>query len=98
MTMIPNYLSVMWTAIAPALGNHLWQSTLFAGIAGLLTLLLRKNRARARYWLWLAASVKFLIPFSVLVAVGSHLAGSLGSGGARTGLYSAMEEVGQPFT
>jgi bla regulator protein blaR1 len=98
MTMVPNYLPTMWTAIAPALGNHLWQSTLFSGVAGLLTLFLRKNRARARYWLWLAASVKFLIPFSLLVAVGSHLAGSLGSAGKRTGLYFAMEEVGQPFT
>jgi bla regulator protein blaR1 len=96
--MVLNYLSMMWTTIAPALGNHLWQSTLFAGVAGSLTLLLRKNRARARYWLWLAASVKFLIPFSVLVAVGSHLAWSLGSARTRTGLYFAMEEVGQPFT
>jgi len=28
------------------LTNHLWQSTLFALAAGLLTLALRKNRAR----------------------------------------------------
>lgn len=53
------------------LANHLWQSTLFAALAALLTLLLRGNRAQSRYWLWLAASVKFLIPFSVLVAAGS---------------------------
>ncbi len=53
--------------------NHLWQSTLFAGFAGMLTLLLRRNGARARYWLWLAASVKFLIPFSLLVTAGSYL-------------------------
>jgi hypothetical protein len=32
--MIPEYLSAMWSAIAPAVGNHLWQSTLFAGTAG----------------------------------------------------------------
>jgi uncharacterized protein (TIGR03435 family) len=62
--MIPSQLQ--WLA------NHLWQSTLFAVVAGLLTLTLRKNRAQARYWIWLAASVKFLIPFSLLVAVGSH--------------------------
>jgi beta-lactamase regulating signal transducer with metallopeptidase domain len=53
------------------LANHVWQSTLFAVVAGLLTLTLRKNRAQTRYWLWLAASVKFLIPFSVLVMAGS---------------------------
>ncbi|PYU53945.1 MAG: hypothetical protein DMG55_33135, partial [Acidobacteria bacterium] len=69
--MILKYLSAMCMAIAPALGNHLWQSTLFAITVGLLTLILRKNQARARYWLWLAASVKFLIPFSVLVGMGS---------------------------
>jgi bla regulator protein BlaR1 len=53
--------------------DHLWQSTLFAAIVGLLALLLRKNRAQTRYWLWLTASVKFLIPFSLLVVMGSHL-------------------------
>ena len=52
------------------IANHLWQSTVFAGIAGLLTLLLRNNRAHARYCLWLAASAKFLVPFSLLMSVG----------------------------
>ena len=69
--MILKYLSAIWAASAPALGNHLWQSTLFAIAAGLLTLILRKSHARARYGLWLAASVKFLIPFAVLVSLGS---------------------------
>jgi bla regulator protein BlaR1 len=54
------------------LTNHLWQSTVFGAMAGLLTLLLRKNHARARYWVWLAASVKFLVPFALLVSLGSH--------------------------
>jgi bla regulator protein blaR1 len=53
--------------------NHLWQSTLFAVAVWLLTLMLSRNAARTRYWLWLAASVKFLIPFSLLVTVGSLL-------------------------
>ena len=67
---IAKYLSDVWTSIAPAMGNHLWQSTLFAVVAGLLTLMLRKNQARARYWIWMAASLKFLIPFSLLVGIG----------------------------
>jgi bla regulator protein blaR1 len=96
--MILNYLSVMWAAIAPALGNQLWQSTLFAITAGLLTLFLRKNHARARYGIWLAASVKFLVPFSLLVNIGSRLAWSRGSAGTNAGLYFAMEEISQPFT
>src|SRR5207247_10885878 len=36
-------------------------------------LALRKNRARVRYWLWLAASAKFLVPFSLLVSLGARL-------------------------
>jgi bla regulator protein BlaR1 len=95
--MILNNLSAIWSALAPALGNHLWQSTLFALMAGLLTLLLRKNHARIRYRLWLAASVKFLIPFALLVALGSHLARSHGSAPTNAGLYLAMQEVSQPF-
>ena len=50
--------------------NHLWQSTLFAGVVGILTLAVRRNRARLRYGLWLAASVKFLVPFTLLGAAG----------------------------
>ena len=53
--------------------DHLWQSTVFAGVAWLITLLLRENRARTRYWIWLAASLKFLVPLSLLVAVGSRV-------------------------
>jgi len=84
--------------------NHLWQSTLFAGVAGLLTLFLRKNRAHVRYWLWLMASVKFLFPFSILVAVGGLLGRHTTAAVAPTGLVSAsdfssfVEQIGKPFT
>jgi uncharacterized protein (TIGR03435 family) len=53
--------------------NHLWQSTAFAAAIALATLALRRNSPRVRYWLWLAASVKFLIPFSLLVSTGSRV-------------------------
>ncbi len=53
--------------------DHLWQSTLFAGAAGLLTLAFRHNRANFRFCLWLAASMKFLIPFSLLLWAGRQL-------------------------
>jgi len=96
--MIATLLSSMWPLIAPALGNHLWQSSLFGIAAGLLTLILRKNHARTRYWLWLVASMKFLIPFSLLVDLGSHLDWSHGSAGTNAGLYFAIAEVSQPFT
>jgi uncharacterized protein (TIGR03435 family) len=96
--MIPNSLSAIWAAIAPAMGNHLWQSTLCLVIAGLLTLVLRKNHARARYGLWLAASVKFLIPFSLLIAIGSHLAKPRVLPQAEPGVFFAVQELSQPFT
>src|SRR5579862_6510620 len=97
--MIETHLSPAWHAAALGLGNHLWQSTLVAAAAALLTLVLRKHHARARYWIWLAASIKFLIPFSLLVAVGSHLAWQRDSGEmTKPALYFAIEEVSQPFT
>src|SRR5579859_6593843 len=96
--MTANYLSTAWTSIAPALGNHLWQSTFVAIIAGSLTLALRRNQARTRYWLWMAASIKFLIPFSLLMSLGAHLARPRTTPGIQSVLYVAMEQVGQPFT
>jgi beta-lactamase regulating signal transducer with metallopeptidase domain len=50
--------------------DHLWQSTLVAVFVWFLTLLFRKNRASIRYGLWLAASLKFLLPFSLLAMLG----------------------------
>jgi TonB family protein len=45
-----------------ALGDHLWQATLFAALVLLVTLLLRRGPARVRYGLWLVASAKFVVP------------------------------------
>jgi beta-lactamase regulating signal transducer with metallopeptidase domain len=56
-----------------ALINHLWQSTLFCGGAWLITLTLRANSASVRHWIWLLASLKFLLPFSLLFLVGSYI-------------------------
>ena len=64
--------------------DHVWQSTLFATGAGLLTLAFRRNRARVRYALWFSVSVKFLVPFSSVVWLGS-LAASSGFLGSSTG-------------
>ena len=54
--------------------NHLWQSTLVAGIAWLACrTLLRANSPRVRFGVWLAVSLKFLIPFAAIVDVGHRL-------------------------
>jgi uncharacterized protein (TIGR03435 family) len=55
------------------LANHLWQSTLFACVMGLFALMLRRNRAAVRHALWLAASVKFLVPFPLLIGLANHV-------------------------
>jgi hypothetical protein len=52
-----------------ALLDHLWQSTLFALACAALSLAFRANRAGVRYWLWFAASLKFLLPFALLAAL-----------------------------
>ncbi len=78
-----------------ALTNHLWQSTLFAAMAGLLTLVLRNNHARVRYWLWLAASMKFLLPFAWLIRLGSHWGWRKVPAVATWPLM--MEQFSQPF-
>jgi len=53
--------------------NHLWQSTLFAIAIAALAAMLRRHGAHVRYWLWWAASAKFLVPFSLLTLFGSAL-------------------------
>ena len=84
--------------IGAVLGNHLWQSTLFAGMAGLMTLLLRRNQAKVRYGLWLAASMKFLIPFSLLIWLGGafHRARPV-SNEPQLAIYTAIDTASQPF-
>ncbi|HEX6824634.1 MAG TPA: M56 family metallopeptidase [Candidatus Sulfotelmatobacter sp.] len=96
--MISKTFSSFWSALAPALGDHLWQSTVVALVAALLTLAFRKNHARSRYWLWLAASLKFLVPFSWFVALGNHLAWRNPAASASTALYYTVEEISRPFT
>jgi bla regulator protein blaR1 len=78
--------------------NHLWQSTVVVGIAWLLALALRKNHARVRYWVWMVASVKFLLPFSVLIAAGAWLRSLLPVHfAAQPAVANAMEQIAQPL-
>jgi bla regulator protein blaR1 len=81
--------------MAHELLNHLWQSTVFAVAVGLLTLLFRRNGAHTRYWLWFAASCKFLIPFSLLTDLGSRLSWRTAPSAA---LSPVLGRFAQPFT
>ena len=79
------------------IANHLWQSTLFAFVAGLLALLLGKYGPQARYALWLAASAKFLVPFSLLMAAGGWLSRNTDVPVAPP-ISLAIQQVNEPFT
>jgi bla regulator protein BlaR1 len=87
--MIPTYLM--------PLANHLWQSTVFSGTVALLCFMLRKHRASIRYWLWLAASVKFLMPLALLIALGSRLQPAAVPVMTRTPIFSMVRQISQPF-
>jgi uncharacterized protein (TIGR03435 family) len=79
--------------------NHLWQSTLFAMAAGLLAWACRRNRAQIRYWLWFSASLKFLLPFALLMSVGSHMKLAPMPSSVRTFPAShAVERMARPFS
>jgi bla regulator protein BlaR1 len=82
--------------------NHLWQSTVFALAVALLALSFRKNRAEVRYWLWLSASLKFLVPFSLLIGVGIRVwdalpAGKIAAHIAAASTSQTIVEITQPF-
>jgi beta-lactamase regulating signal transducer with metallopeptidase domain len=78
--------------------THLWQSTFFACVAGLLTLAFRKNRAQVRYWLWLSASLKFFVPFALLIGFGTRLGWEpVAQKIATPAVTFAVKYVAQPF-
>jgi len=77
--------------------NHLWQSTMFVLAAALLTLAFQRNHARVRYWVWFSASMKFLVPLSLLMAIGS-LFPSAGAGPtSATAMSFTVAQFSQPF-
>ena len=94
MTPLLHYFS---NSLLPGVADHLWQSTLFAVAVALLTLALRKQSAQVRYIIWLAASLKFLLPFTLLSAIGSRLSPAHTPAPGNTGI-NFIEEFAQPFT
>jgi bla regulator protein blaR1 len=91
---VPALWNESWT---DALVNHLWQSTVVAGIAWLLAISLRKYHARFRYWVWFTASIKFLLPFSLLIAAGEWLRSWLPTSAAQPAVAGVVEQIAQPF-
>jgi len=81
-----------------AVANHLWQSTVFAAAVWLVTIVLRRNQARTRFFLWMLASVKFLVPFSILIAAGEWLHPATPVAGGAPAFLTAMGGLTQPVS
>ena len=92
--MFSNSWQGAWSA---GIVNHLWQSTLVIFVAWLLALTLKRYEARIRYWVWIAASLKFLIPFSLLTAMGRSLR-LADAPPFDSSVASAVVRVQQPFS
>ena len=82
--------------VPSALMNHLWQSTLFVIVVWLATLALRKNGARVRCWLWTAASVKFLVPLSMLVSLGERFQWRAAPAAVQPAVSFVMQDILAP--
>lgn len=92
----PVFNSAYWTI---ALINHLWQSTAFAAVVWLLTMVLRRNHAQTRHHLWVLASAKFLLPLSLLISAGGWLQARLYRPVAHPATFSiVIEGITEPFT
>ena len=89
--------SLVWGSWAASLLRHLWQSTVFTAGVWLLTLALRRNAARLRYRLWMTASLKFLLPFSLLIAAGARLSSPGHFVRAQPKIVTVVEGVAQPL-
>lgn len=89
--MIPNYVLL-------ALANHLWQCTATAAAIGLLAWILRRNAAQIRYWLWMLASLKFLVPISLLISVGTYLRPVAPAPTRRPVVSALLGQITEPFS
>ena len=95
--MLPPVLMPTWNDFGAGLANHIWQSTLCLIILGAMTLLFRRNSAVVRYRLWLIASVKFLLPFSLFVGLGGMLQWHPVRSVAPIEVPVVVRQISQPF-
>jgi bla regulator protein BlaR1 len=80
-----------------ALVDHIWQSTLFVVVVWLTTLALRSNGARVRFWMWTAASIKFLVPLSMLVNLGERIPWRAAPAAVQPAVAFVIEDVAPPI-
>lgn len=82
------WLADMSSRLWPLLANHLWQATLFCAVAFAAILLLRRGSARARYWVWLMASLKFVLPSVLVIAAIERLGVNLNFFGSQSAIVA----------
>ena len=78
--------------------DHLWQSTLVMVAAGALALAGRRWPARWRHAIWLASSIKFLVPVAALVAIGRAVPLPAVDQAAAPSAVSTVLAIGAPFS
>jgi hypothetical protein len=76
----------------------LWQSTVVLAVIGLLTVFFRKNGAHVRHALWTVASLKFLLPFACLTAVGGFVSHLFSSPPPALPVLTTFQGAAQPFS
>jgi uncharacterized protein (TIGR03435 family) len=86
----------MTLAIVAGVLNHLWQSTLVLALCGLLGWWLRRQRADVRHTLWLAASVKFVVPSAAFVALGRQIGWPTTTAMPQPAVASVLDSINQP--
>ena len=79
------------------LADHVWQSMLVALGAALLAFAFRRYRADVRAAIWLVASLKFLVPFVAIAAVGRLLPWPQVREVAPPAAVAAVQAISQPF-
>lgn len=78
--------------------DHLWQSTVVLAIVAALVFMVRRNEARVRYWLWFLASIKFLVPLSLLGLVVGQIDVESRPDVTSPRIAEAIQEASQPFS
>jgi len=83
-----------------ALVNHLWQSTVVVLAAAVVVRALHRNQARVRHAVWLTASLKFLVPFSMMISLGAAFAwrsAPTPAGAAAPAFVETIQTITEPF-
>ena len=81
-----------------SVGNHLWQSTVCALVAALVARLVGSGHPHVQHRIWLVASAKFLLPFSLLVAAGATLRAAMGPTAVFPMLPASVSALSEPFS